>query len=164
MYSYYAFFFSDLSSISYGVPQGSILEPLLFLIYVNDIRRLNLKSKLMMYADEADLYYSHHDWMEALAVIREDFIALLKWPLFYCLTISFSKSNFLVFCKKQQETHIRQEKCINVEGVQLDRVWKYIYLGALLDPELKFELALNSAYKKFSITHTLSDSLLFNPK
>ena len=52
---------SDFKEISCGVPQGSILGPLLFLIYVNDIYNTSGKLKFILFADDTNLFYSHHD-------------------------------------------------------------------------------------------------------
>ena len=52
--------FSDLSKINSGVPQGSILDPLLFLLYVNDMPQV-VHSDLFLYADDSDLTFQHKD-------------------------------------------------------------------------------------------------------
>ena len=52
---------SDFLNISCGVPQGSILGPLLFLLYVNDMH-ISVSCKLALYADDSALIFSHTDW------------------------------------------------------------------------------------------------------
>ena len=63
---------SDFEKISCGVPQGSILGPLLFLIYVNDISKA-VKPYLLLYADDSCLMYQHKDIAIIEKILNEDF-------------------------------------------------------------------------------------------
>ena len=63
---------SDFGKISYGVPQGSILGPLLFLIYVNDMPQA-VKPNLLLYADDSCLMYQHKDIAIIEKILNEDF-------------------------------------------------------------------------------------------
>ena len=67
--------FSDLSKISCGVPQGSILSPLLFLLYVNDIPQV-VQSNLFLYADDSGLTFHHKDVYTIEHQVNKDFANL----------------------------------------------------------------------------------------
>ena len=52
---------SSLSSVSVGVPQGSVLGPVLFLIYINDVHTAIPGTELLLYADDTSKFHSHND-------------------------------------------------------------------------------------------------------
>ena len=75
-----------------GVPQGSILGPLWFIIYVNGISELTLNSKLMLYADDM-LLYRVVDNPEDLGVLQLDIDTISDWVSTHHLTLNISKTN-----------------------------------------------------------------------
>ena len=70
--------FSDLSKISSGVPQGSILGPLLFILYVNDMPQA-VHSDLFLDADDSGLSFQHKDVHTTEHHLNEDFANLCEW-------------------------------------------------------------------------------------
>ena len=71
-----------------GVPQGSILGPLLFLIFINDINMLNLASQLRLYADDTVVYNSNKDPQVAHDQLQTDLDTSVAWCNKNCLTIN----------------------------------------------------------------------------
>ena len=72
--------YSDPSNITCGVPQGSILGPLLFLIYVNDMPQA-VKSNLCLYADDSSLVFQGKDVIEIKKQLNEYFTDICEWFL-----------------------------------------------------------------------------------
>ena len=72
---------SDNYPVSYGVSQGSILGPLMFLIYIDDlsISKVLKHSNIIMYADDTVLYFSHKDIKNIEAALSEDMDAVAQW-------------------------------------------------------------------------------------
>ena len=70
---------SSTLNLSIGVPQGSSLGPLFFLIYINDISRLQLRSKLILYADDLVLYSNDSDFVALKNRIEGDLLLLNEW-------------------------------------------------------------------------------------
>ena len=75
-----------------GVLQGSILGPLLFLIFINDINMLNLASQLKLYADDTVVYNSNKDPQVAHDQLQKDLDTLVVWCNKNCLTINTKKT------------------------------------------------------------------------
>jgi Reverse transcriptase (RNA-dependent DNA polymerase) len=70
---------SNTCNIEYGTPQGSTLGPLLFLIFINDIFKLKLNGKIIMFADDAAISYSSTNVNDLSRMMREDMIVLSNW-------------------------------------------------------------------------------------
>ena len=92
---------SDFVKISCGVPQGSILEPLLVLIYVNDMPQ-TVKLNLLLYADDSCLMYQHKDIAIIEKILNEDFENICDWFVDNKLSIHFGddKTKSVLFTTK----------------------------------------------------------------
>ena len=117
-----------------GVPQGSVLGPLLFLIYINDINELVLSmgSKLVLYADDILLYHpivSESDY----TLLQLDVDALGIWSLLNHLSFNIKKCKTMVLSRKKQRT---QSLPIILLGSQLDKVDSIKYLGLTIQSDL----------------------------
>ena len=83
---------SDNYPVSYGVPQGSILGPLMFLIYIDDLSKVLKHSNVIMYADDTVLYFSHEDIKNIQAALSEDMDAVAQWLQRNQLVINLKKN------------------------------------------------------------------------
>lgn len=87
---------SESSCVNYGVPQGSVLGPTLFLIYINDLCNLTLENaKLFAYADDTAIVFTGSNW-EAARVSAEKGMALVaKWLKTNLLSLNIEKTNYI---------------------------------------------------------------------
>lgn len=139
---------SSLLNIASGVPQGSILGPLFFLIYVNDFFEVNLKGHLQMFADDAALVYSCPSYEELKIQIETD----LQTIKFYLdqnkLLINVQKTSFIIFQNNTIGTNIFKEVSFN--GDSIKRVDTICYLGLHLNSKLNFINHINAIQHKIT--------------
>ena len=120
--------------INCGVPQGSILGPLLFNLYINDLASAsNLTVRL--YADDACLTYSHHNISSLENKINSELMSISDWFKINKLSVNYTKSNFMLFTKAKQINSLN----ILLDGNILDRVKTVKYLGIHLDEKLNWK-------------------------
>ena len=92
---------SDVVKVISGVPRGSVLSPLLFLIYVNDLCNITLShgSKVSMYADDLVLY-NVIDTESALLSLQEDINNIVQWARSNLMTFNYSKCKIMLLSRK----------------------------------------------------------------
>ncbi len=92
---------SKMKSINCGVPQGSVLEPLLFLIYINDMP-ISLKSALSItFADDSTVYYSNKKLSKLFETVNQDLGELSKWFNANKLKLNIKKTKYMFFHIKE---------------------------------------------------------------
>ena len=91
---------SSTCSVQYGVPQGSILGPLLFLLYVNDLPYAS-NFETTLFADDTNLHISHHNIHVLQSQIIQEVNKISNWMLYNKLSINYKKSCFILVTKSQ---------------------------------------------------------------
>ena len=93
--------FSEAGTLKYGVPQGSILGPLLFLLYVNDLPQSLSDAGSYLYADDTCIFYQHEDVKKIENVLNKEFSSLCQWFIDNKLSIHFGedKTKSILFSK-----------------------------------------------------------------
>ena len=135
--------------ITRGVPQGSILGPLLFLIYINDINKAVLHGSLRLFADDANIFYKGGDSNILQQQIEADLSRLGQWLCNNKLSINFEKCNFMYICSQQRKPYLPR---INVQILnrQIRYTNCYKYLGVLIDEGLTFKQHITAVCKSLS--------------
>ena len=111
--------FSEFRSVTCGVPQGSILGPLLFLIYVNDMKAA-VKCKLILYADDSALLASSSDVSEIEDVLSRELESVSEWLVENRLSLHLGKTESILFGSNKRLAK-RRELHITYLGVTLDQ-------------------------------------------
>ena len=93
---------SESCKIKCGVAQGSILGPLLFLLFINDLRNVSKVVDFILFADDTNIFFSHKDFNLLPGILNSEMLKLTQWCRTNKLSINFKKSNFMVFSPPQR--------------------------------------------------------------
>lgn len=134
---------SDYANTHTGVPQGSILGALLFIIYINDIENVVKHCKVVMYADDTLLYIKTESIEECKRKINCDIDLINNWL----------KMNKLKLNEQKTKVMAINSNCdinLSINGKNIEQVKNIKYLGAIIDNELKFYQHVDNMCKKIS--------------
>lgn len=137
---------SSPANISCGVPQGSILGPLLFLVYVNDMAAV-VQNKLMLYADDSAILVSSKNKEDIELLLSKDMNTVSQWLACNKLSLHLGKTESILFGSKQRLKH-QSNLNVKCNDQLIESTSSVKYLGATIDQFLSFEFMANSIIKK----------------
>ena len=137
---------SNMSEINCGVPQGSVLGPILFLLYINDLYRAVANATTRLFADDTGVFVSSTDFDELVKNAKVNLSALLLWCQCNKLTMNSSKTCFVIFYAKNKNKH-NEFKELEVPNITIHRVHSTKYLGVILDDKLNWQEHVKSVCK-----------------
>jgi len=125
---------SSLSNVNMGVPQGSVLGPVLFLIYINDMCKASVKLNFIHFADDTTVFHSHDNIDTLAREVNGELNQLNAWLITNRLSLNVSKTSFMIFSDKK----IIHDPVVCISDKVLHRVVKSKFLGIFLDENLSF--------------------------
>ena len=131
-----------------GVPQGCILGPLLFLIYINDLCQVSNVLDVILFADDTNIFYSHKDPNFLNTIVNTELDKLSSWFQANRLSINVKKSNFVIFKSAQNRQHL--DFSFFIDNNQIDRVEEVVFLGVILDQNLNWKSHIHNVARKVS--------------
>ncbi|XDV40688.1 hypothetical protein PO909_009720, partial [Leuciscus waleckii] len=137
---------SDLCSNNMGVPQGSVLGPLLFTMYINDFPDSCQGANCQLYADDTVIHLSTKTPAMAAQQLTLALVDISKWFESSHLTLNMKKTVAVCFSIKTRPSDSTFEVSINNEIIQ--EVKETRYLGIILDNNLKFQSQVKNVCKK----------------
>ena len=125
---------SSLKPIFYGVPRGSILGPLLFIIYMNDLPSCVKKAEITICSDDMSLYKAFRTAQDLSDELIPAFVQICEWPKRNKLALNALKTEFMITGKSQrlnilEPTPETTTYIISVDGCQIRMVKSVKYLG-----------------------------------
>jgi len=135
---------SNLNTIKCGVPQGSTLDPMLFLIFINDLPVItNCKSYLI--ADDTTLLLSHNNTAQLELKLNLELEKIQNLMNANKLTIKYTKTEFTLFSKISR---LASQINLSCGGIPIEQVESIKYLGVVIDSRLNWELHIAHMGKK----------------
>ena len=136
--------------VTCGVPQGPILGPLLFLLYVNDLPNTSNVLTFHLFADDANLYFSGKYLSHLESTLNQELKSVCEWMKCNRLTLSVSKINFILFHSSKLKPN--QSFSIKIDDVCVKQVDSTKYLGVPFDANVTWKKHINELCLKLSKT------------
>ena len=147
---------SEPHTITLGVPQGSILGPFLFNVYINSLPNAVKKTRMILYADDAVLFCDASTRQELQIALEREFTKISNWYTDNRLTINVKKTKLMLAGSKRMLS-LFEDFELQSNGTQIDRVQSFKYLGVTMDSKWNWKPHISNLLKKLG--HRLS---LFN--
>lgn len=140
--------FSSTRLINIGVPQGSNVGPLLFLLYINDLGNLPLKGIPKLFADDTALFYPDSNVSSIIEAINYDLRLLMNYFETNLLSLNLLKTKYMLFHSPRKKMFSHANPTIS--SVEIEEVSSYKYLGLIFDPILSWKEHIRKIQKKVS--------------
>ena len=143
---------SILLDVVCGVPQGSVLGPLLFILYINDIVNITSLGK-SLYADDAAFLASGDTVKKLQKTINKELPKIFSWLSANKLTLNYSKTKYMLFGYDKRKNEFKFKKLkfrCNINKNAIKRVCEFKYLGVFIDEKLNWQKHINYIQSKLA--------------
>ena len=138
---------SKTKNINCGVPQGYVLGPLLFILYINDLPNISNELSFHLFADDTNIFFKANNLDTLQTTVNREMSKLVNWVNSNRLALNVSKTNFVIFSAKNKPLK-PVTIIINRQAIQQNDYVKY--LGVLIDSKLSFKQHITAITKKIS--------------
>ena len=129
-------------TITQGVTQGSVLGPLFYIVYANDLEDVIRHCKVALYADDTVLYTSNKNFELSVSYMQSDINSISNWCDTNGIFINSEKTKVMVLGSKNTLKQIPSLE-VKLGSAQLKQVSTYKYLGITIDCQLNYGLHVN---------------------
>ena len=141
---------SNLLNVHCGVPQGSILGPLLFIIYLNDLPNIVKNFQTILYADDTTLFASLSNLennLDNINTLNTELCLVSKWLKLNKLSLNVAKTKAMLFHTIQRQVNYPE---LYIDEIKIDFVEKFNFLGLIIDENLKWKSHIKAISNKIS--------------
>ena len=153
---------SKTRPIRYGVPQGSVLGPLFFLLFINDLPKCCPSGKVRIFADDTNVFFHCNNINELIEIGQRIMNQLHTWFSANKLTLNTDKSTFTIFKSKRKIINNLPEH-LEFSDYKIKRTSFVKYLGVIIDENLTWDLHINEICTKlkslFHVFYNIRDYL-----
>ena len=138
---------SSREKINCGVPQGSILGPILFLLYINDLASVSEFCFSVLFADDTNMFITGKDMNVLCRQLNEDLRNIQEWLQCNKLSLNVLKTHYMIFTPKNK---VIDDIEVKIHDVQIQRVYTTKFLGVQIDSKLTWKMHIEYTCKKLS--------------
>ena len=139
---------SAFRTVNIGVPQGSILGPLLFLYYVNDLPNVSKLLSCVLFADDTTLYASGNHVPSLINMFNDELVCVSRWMKANVLSLNVGKTFAMMFSKRHNIDTVDCQLLLDGSVVQFECHGKF--LGVIIDNKLNHKQHIHLICKKVS--------------
>ena len=141
-------FDSDVKQINSGVPQGSILGPLIFILYINDISNVSETLFPILFADDSNVFIQGNNLNNMVSTMNRELNKIYTLVISNKLSLNVSKTSYMIF--KTRNLKILENNYVMIMGAKIVRVCNLKFLGIILDCHLSWQNHIDFIRKKIS--------------
>ena len=134
---------SSSQQVTRGIPQGSCLGPLLFILYLNDFESCLKFSKANLYADDTEVSFSSNELSDVTRNFQAELKTISEWMRMNKLSIHPEKTEFMVIYHPRRQSKLPELRPFYLDNIRIKQVHKTKYLGLTVDDKLSW----NEQYK-----------------
>ena len=128
---------SNKATIRCGVPQGSILGPLLFLLYINDLVNISPSLMPVLFADDTNIFLSGRSLNEMITTMNEELQKIVVWLQANRLSLNVKKTHYIIFRSNRRLAHCDNSLFIDNKAIEAVEYTKF--LGVTIDSQLSWQ-------------------------
>ena len=110
---------SDRKNITCGVPQGSILGPLLFLIYINDLSDVSNKLFSLLFADDSNMFIRGKNINDLMKTMNDELNNVIEWLNVNKLSLNLKKTHYMIFRKRREKILVGTDLVMNGRVIEM---------------------------------------------